>query len=493
MLIRDLEFKTGLERATIRFYEREGLITPTRAENGYREYSENDVQTLLKIKLLRQLGMSLERIKSLQQGSEDFADALNEQICTLDQEIQNKSRAREVCVQIRDDGVSFTHLDAQRYLNELTRPSGANTGWKPKPVPEFSEHLRRERHPVKRYIARYLDEQFLSLPIQLLVFVFLRLRFQNDYVDNLITWACLFLSVPINALWLHHTGTTPGKWLLGIRVESVNGGRLSLQEALEREWNVLRYGRGFGIPIWSLWRLYRSWKEDRDEGGNSWNLDWDQSCEETGWRRGLALAAAFVLVFAESGWIAVDSIKPRYLGSELTVSQFAENYNYFMKITQDDVSYASQLNSRGEWNGGEVSGVVVYFGGTPEDPYRNFEYTTTEDGYIRSITYENSWTDVWLTQPMDGVCLEAASTILFSRKGFSIYDLNEFMQWYTAKTNQDSGLITYENIEIEWNIECENCELSAQYGYGDGCTYNEIDDTLTSRLTLWCEIRILQQ
>ena len=34
MQINELEMKTGLDRATIRFYEKEGMITPTRLENG---------------------------------------------------------------------------------------------------------------------------------------------------------------------------------------------------------------------------------------------------------------------------------------------------------------------------------------------------------------------------------------------------------------------------------------------------------------------------
>ena len=36
MLIRELEQNTGLERATIRYYEKEGFITPNREENGYQ-------------------------------------------------------------------------------------------------------------------------------------------------------------------------------------------------------------------------------------------------------------------------------------------------------------------------------------------------------------------------------------------------------------------------------------------------------------------------
>ena len=38
MTIKDMELQTGLARANIRYYEAEGLISPERAENGYREY-----------------------------------------------------------------------------------------------------------------------------------------------------------------------------------------------------------------------------------------------------------------------------------------------------------------------------------------------------------------------------------------------------------------------------------------------------------------------
>ena len=44
MLIRDLEQQTGLDRATIRYYEKEGLLNPHRTENGYRDYSDTDLQ-----------------------------------------------------------------------------------------------------------------------------------------------------------------------------------------------------------------------------------------------------------------------------------------------------------------------------------------------------------------------------------------------------------------------------------------------------------------
>ena len=56
MTIREIEAPSGMTRANIRFYESEGLLTPNRMENGYRDYTRSDLDTLHKIRLLRALG-----------------------------------------------------------------------------------------------------------------------------------------------------------------------------------------------------------------------------------------------------------------------------------------------------------------------------------------------------------------------------------------------------------------------------------------------------
>lgn len=487
MLIRDLERKTGLDRATIRFYERESLISPMRSENGYREYTEEDCENLLKIKLLRQLGVSVERIRNLQQGSEGVSDALNEQIKILEREIQSRSRAKEVCILIRDEGAGYDSLDARRYLEELSKPLPNVLACTPKPVPEFQEHLRRERHPFKRYFARYLDGRLVALTVSIVISVILRLRFQSDFMDKLITHACYLLCVPVNALWMHRTGTTPGKWVLGLGVESCNGGRLSWKEALQREWNVLRYGYGFHIPIWSLWRLYKSWKEDKENGRNSWDEYSEYFYGRDNRRTKCALVGMILLILAMIGLISSDSVKPRYIGAELTVSQFAEDYNYYISIADDD---SAQLDSTGRWIVYPSSGVVLYLGGTPEEPNRDFEYTTTEDGYITSITYQNSWTDVSYLNPLEGNMANAAGAFLMAQRGTGLRDLNEFLQIYEQEIKKESGHIVYENIEINWDIRRDNCSL-INYQSASGY-YTANDKNAPSSLTLWFEIKIHQ-
>ena len=52
MNIAEVERRTGLTCANIRFYEKEGLVAPARGANGYRDYTEADVETLRKVRLL---------------------------------------------------------------------------------------------------------------------------------------------------------------------------------------------------------------------------------------------------------------------------------------------------------------------------------------------------------------------------------------------------------------------------------------------------------
>lgn len=57
--------QSGMQTRTIRFYEQEGLITPARRNNGYREYSDADVHKLRFLHRARGLGFSLEECRQL--------------------------------------------------------------------------------------------------------------------------------------------------------------------------------------------------------------------------------------------------------------------------------------------------------------------------------------------------------------------------------------------------------------------------------------------
>lgn len=63
MLRSEIQNKTGLTRKAIEYYEDKGLINPHRLENGYKDYTEKDLDILVKVSILRKLGVSLSEIK----------------------------------------------------------------------------------------------------------------------------------------------------------------------------------------------------------------------------------------------------------------------------------------------------------------------------------------------------------------------------------------------------------------------------------------------
>lgn len=64
MKIAEASSHTGLSIDTLRYYEKEGLIRPTRS-SGQRVYSQDDLEQLRNIARLRILGISIPEIRTL--------------------------------------------------------------------------------------------------------------------------------------------------------------------------------------------------------------------------------------------------------------------------------------------------------------------------------------------------------------------------------------------------------------------------------------------
>ncbi|MGF1716949.1 Cu(I)-responsive transcriptional regulator [Photobacterium chitinilyticum] len=72
MNISDVAKQTGLTAKTIRFYEDKGIITaPSRASNGYRRYSQNNINELQLIRRSRLVGFTLDECRDLLDFSRD--------------------------------------------------------------------------------------------------------------------------------------------------------------------------------------------------------------------------------------------------------------------------------------------------------------------------------------------------------------------------------------------------------------------------------------
>ena len=84
MNIKQAAEQSGVSSPNIRFYEKEGLMTPARNRgNAYRDYTAGDIRTLKLIRMLRMLDMPLPTIKAVLRGEQPLQQALQAQQTVL--------------------------------------------------------------------------------------------------------------------------------------------------------------------------------------------------------------------------------------------------------------------------------------------------------------------------------------------------------------------------------------------------------------------------
>ena len=144
MKINEVEALVGVSRRNIRFYEKEGLLTPARnSQNGYRDYSEAEVEELKRIKLLRKLGVPLDEIRRLQTGNATVADGMHRHLISLERERKNLEQSMVFCQRMKDRDIKLSDLDAEIWLKEMETMERTGTTFQNKQRGDFR---------VKRYV-----------------------------------------------------------------------------------------------------------------------------------------------------------------------------------------------------------------------------------------------------------------------------------------------------------------------------------------------------
>lgn len=120
MTIAEVEERTGLTRSNIRFYEKEGLLKPSREKSsGYRNYSEEDVDCIQKIAFLRTLGISVEDIGKIISGKLSLYQTVERQSKKLQENLKAAEASALACEKLLKSGpVSFEELDVAQYTTE---------------------------------------------------------------------------------------------------------------------------------------------------------------------------------------------------------------------------------------------------------------------------------------------------------------------------------------------------------------------------------------
>lgn len=142
----------------------------------------------------------------------------------------------------------------------------------------------REDQAWARWLARAIDAVLLTpavyafffgvgiavqlgqLPAE--VFTWLETPALSTAIELLARFLMLCLWEP---LFLANTGTTPGKWLMGIRVRTADGKHLGVFAALWRFVQVWLLGIGAGIPLVSLITMLTSRAKLISDGFTAWD------------------------------------------------------------------------------------------------------------------------------------------------------------------------------------------------------------------------------
>lgn len=118
MNINELENRTGITKQNIRFYEKKGLLHPSRNEvNNYREYTEDDFRTLQTIKILRKLDFSIEDIRNIFSEETSFNVSLKRHLKTLEEKQQELDACIVVCRELL--GCDIKSLDINGTLRKM--------------------------------------------------------------------------------------------------------------------------------------------------------------------------------------------------------------------------------------------------------------------------------------------------------------------------------------------------------------------------------------
>ena len=119
MKIQQAEELAGISKKNIRFYEKEGLLNVTRADNGYREYNLEDVNRLKLIKLLRKLDFPLETIRDIFEKKVSLKSCMELQTEILYRRSKDYIIMSSLCEQMAQAGDTFDTILPEFWLEQI--------------------------------------------------------------------------------------------------------------------------------------------------------------------------------------------------------------------------------------------------------------------------------------------------------------------------------------------------------------------------------------
>ena len=451
MTIQEVERQSGMTRANIRFYEEKGLLTPQRQPNGYRDYSAADVETLRRVRLLRSLDISIDTIRALQSGERTLEAVLAERERHWNDAKGRAGDAEALCQRMRQDGAQYATLDAEKYLH-------------PQPEAQRLYHPAEQADqrpyaftPWRRLFAYNLDYNLCLL----LLYAVLELGFHvnitkgSGLLSLLYAYLALILQVLIEPRLLHRFGTTPGKAIMGIYIETESGERPTCAQARARTWKRFWYGLGANIPILGLVRMWqKGYRPCRDCESCAWDSENELVClihDRKTWR-GWIMAAAYAGCVAVNVLLSSAAALPPCRG-RLTVAQFARNYNMLANYYGDETNW--RLDETGAWEDITPADVfIVRIGDEIGRP--DWQFTLDADGYIQraelAADYRNCDGMVWISTLEDQTLLGTLSLVC-AQPGVHAWSFAPQRIARAFKQQSDTGSVrmTYHGVSIAYD------------------------------------------
>lgn len=376
MTIKEVEQITEMSRANIRFYEKEGMISPLRESNTYRNYSQEDIECLKKIKLLRGLHISLENIKEMQKGTLELSDVLLKHVDDLEKEQSDLAICRELSMKMYKKGFRYDSLEPDNYLQELDE----------QPIGKYEElevdRIPRICVPWRRFLARYVDIFLYEVITCLFIIFVLKVRVN---VESLKIWCLIvpyILMLLLEPLQLMCLKTTIGKGILGIYVTNNEYGRLSYKEGFIRTFIIMVKGMGFLIPIYNIYCLYKSFGEHVKGVELDWEYDSTITVKDMSLWRGIGYVALGIVCMTIMVLGDMLAQMPTNRG-ELTVKEFCENYRQLVKYF--NVSQPYDLDDEGRWQESKKNKInIIHLDNDVKISDLDFEFN---DNKIVSISF----------------------------------------------------------------------------------------------------------
>lgn len=166
-------------------------------------------------------------------------------------------------------------------LDFLDKKDSSNVATKPATIPPTSVAETKSENktpqstipqvrPWVRYWARYIDISIFSFAFGIFLGIFMPSALSNSS-DFVLTLVFLFIWIFVEAILLSSWGTTPGKWLLKVKVGYQT--KIDFSTALNRSFNVWLKGLGIGIPIIALFTQIAAYNHLTKEGVTTWDRD----------------------------------------------------------------------------------------------------------------------------------------------------------------------------------------------------------------------------